>query len=98
MNIDVYDTYVRTSAGDLLHFDVLLPIGESKKVKQYAGEWLESIGEIPQEINFESCRYCHTETATEDIQQRILQHGYFIIQMGSSPRVSVNTNSKGDNP
>lgn len=28
MNIDVYDTYVRTSEGDLLHFDVLLPSGK----------------------------------------------------------------------
>jgi len=85
MNIDIYDTYVRTAEGDLLHFDILLPCGESSKATQYASEWLQSIGKTVEDISLESCRYCHTEIATPEIQQHIREHRYFIIQMEGCP-------------
>jgi len=79
MNIDIYDTYVRTAEGYLLHFDILLPNGEGSKATQYANEWLNSIGKTVEEISLENCRYCHTEIATPEIQQQIRERRYFII-------------------
>ena len=50
MNIDAYDTYVRTVEGNLLHFDILLPSCDGIKVSYYADECLLSIGKIPEKI------------------------------------------------
>jgi len=88
MNIDVYDTYVRTIEGELLHFDVLLPGGGDIRARHYANEWLLSIGKIPLEISQENCRYCHTETATPEILKLIDAHGYFILQMEGCPALT----------
>jgi len=88
MNIDVYDTYVRTAEGDLLHFDVLLPAGEGIKARQYAYEWLLSIGRTPQQTTLEKCKYCHTETAEPEIQQQIDRAGYYILQMEGCPETT----------
>lgn len=85
MNIDVYDTYVRTAEGVLLHFDVLLPVGEGSKAIEYAHRWLHSIGMTPEEISLENCRYCHTQAASPTVQQHIREHGYYIFQMASCP-------------
>lgn len=88
MNIDVYDTYVRTLEGDLMHFDVLLPGGEGTWANDYANEWLLSIGKIPEELTQQNCRYCHTETASPEVRKQIREHGYFIIQMESCPALN----------
>jgi hypothetical protein len=85
MNVNVYDTYVRTVEGDLLHFDILLPAGEGFMAIHFANKWLHSVGKIPKEINQENCRYRHTETATPEIQKQIRVQGYFIIQMEGCP-------------
>jgi len=85
MNIDVYDTHVRTVEGDLLHFDVLIPSGDGNKATEYARKWLQSIGRTPHGISQENCCFCHSETATPEIQQYISEHGSFIIQMEGCP-------------
>jgi len=85
MNIDVYDTYVRTAEGDLLHFDVLLPSGDGIRARQYAYDWLISIGRNPEQTTLEKCMYCHTETANADIQHHIDRTGYYILQMEGCP-------------
>lgn len=85
MDIDVYDTYARTAEGKVLHFDILLPCGEDASAMQYANDWLQCIG-IPQgTVRLDKCNYCHTENATADVVQHILQYGYFIIQMEGCP-------------
>ena len=85
MNVDVYDTHVRTVEGNLLHFDIMLPSDEGNRAIYYANQWLLSIGRIPEKITRENCRYRHTETATPEIRKRIREHGYFIIQMEGCP-------------
>jgi len=85
MNVNIYDTHVRTVEGDLLHFDVLLPAGEGFMAVYFAKKWMLSVGKIPREITQENCRYRHTETATPEVQKRIHEHGYFIIQMEGCP-------------
>ena len=85
MNVDVYDTHVRTVEGNLLHFDIMLPSDEGNRAIYYANQWLLSIGRIPEKITRENCRYRHTETATPAIRKRIREHGYFVIQMEGCP-------------
>ena len=85
MNIDVYDTSVRTADGSVLHFDVLLPSGDASRARQYAYEWLLSMGMIPEHMALEQCLYRHSETANPLLQQRIRQSGYYIIPMGGCP-------------
>lgn len=85
MNVNVYDTYVRTVEGDLLHFDILLPAGEGFMAIHFANKWLHSIGKIPKELNHENCRLRHTVTTTPEIQKLIRVQGYFIIQMEGCP-------------
>jgi len=85
MNIDVYDTHVRTVEGNLLHFDIMVPSDERARAIYYANQWLQSIGRIPEKITRENCRYRHTETSTPEIRKQIREHGYFIIQMEGCP-------------
>ena len=85
MDIDVYDTYVRTADGELLHFDVFVPAGDGIKARQYAYEWLLDIGRTPRESTLEKCAYCHTVTAKPEIQQRIDESGYYILPMEGCP-------------
>ena len=85
MNVDVYDTYVRTVEGDLLHFDVLLPAGDGIRARQYAYQWLRSIGRNPQETTLEKCHYCHSESSDPETQLQIDQYGYFIIPIEGCP-------------
>jgi len=89
MNIDIYDTYVRTAEHHLLHFYVLLPSGEGRKATLYAREWLCSIGKTAEEISLEICRYYHSEITSPEIQQHISAHRYFIIQMEGCPVLAV---------
>lgn len=85
MNIDVFDTYVTTTADKRLHFDVMLPTGKGELASHYAKEWLGSVGIEAGHIRQESCRYCHSETARPDIQRHIETQGYFIYQMEGCP-------------
>jgi hypothetical protein len=86
MQIDVFDTYVTTTDGKRLHFDVFLPSGkQGGDAQQYAKEWLESIGIKMNDIRQESCAYCHSEAASPRVQQHIEQHGYYIYQMEGCP-------------
>ncbi|CAH9017800.1 DUF2024 family protein [Candidatus Nitrosacidococcus sp. I8] len=86
MQIDVYDTYVTTTANKRLHFDVFLPTGKPEETaQQHASEWLKSIGIEAANIKQESCRYCHSESANPKVKDHIQQHGYYIFQMEGCP-------------
>ncbi len=86
MQIDVYDTYVTTSDGGRMHFDVLLAQGEQEsKAKTCARQWLGSIGLHPDQVQQERMRYCHSEPATAETLALLEQQGYAIVQMEGCP-------------
>jgi hypothetical protein len=85
MNTDVYDTYVHTTNGEQLHFDVLLPSGNGERAVEYARKWLQHIGIDIVKIRQDNCRYCHTEAANPEVQRQIEKDGYFILQMEGCP-------------
>lgn len=86
MKIDVYDTYATSGAGKTIHFDVLLPNGDGKeKALKFAREFLEAIGEKADSLKQERCNFCHSETADENLENYIKQHGHYILQMEGCP-------------
>ena len=79
MEIEVYDTYARSEEGLKIHFDVMLPIGGDEATAQdKAREFIEKISETANPAQLESCRFCHTETAKPDVEERVEQEGYCI--------------------
>ena len=86
MKIDVYDTYAVSHAGQMLHFDVLLPHDAGKEAAlRYARAFLESIGEAPDALRSERCNFCHSEPAHPIVEAAIVQTGHYILQMEGCP-------------
>jgi hypothetical protein len=86
MKIDVFDTYITTQAGKRLHFDVFVPPENRERAREFALTWLAGIGIQTEDIQQESCRYCHSEPAEGEIAQAIATQGYFIYQMEGCPQ------------
>lgn len=86
MKIDVYDTYAKSKAGHVIHFDVLLPSGVGKeKAVQYAQAFLTSIGESSDALKSERCNFCHSESAHPVVEAAIAKSGHYILQMEGCP-------------
>ena len=85
MQVHVFDTHVNTSNGHYCHFDVLVDDNNVDSVKQYAQDYLSSIGIQAEEVNQNRCVFCHSEVASEPVLNHIKQHGYFIIPMQGCP-------------
>lgn len=81
MEIHVYDTYVRAKDGHIMHFDVFTSVKDNQKAVAYAKEWLASINESEAIITSEECRFCHSQSASPEIEEAIEKNGYFIYKM-----------------
>lgn len=79
MKIHVYDTHVKTKAGDYLHFDVLVDDEHESQAEYYAQAYISSIGIEPEHITLNSCQFCHSEVANPKVKSAILEQGYFIL-------------------
>lgn len=86
MEIDVYDSYAKTTDGRLMHFDVFVQSGTNPDVALRRGkEWLTSLGENPAGLEQSRCRFCHTEVANPEVQRAVEHEGFFIFQMEGCP-------------
>ncbi|MEZ5492081.1 MAG: DUF2024 family protein [Gammaproteobacteria bacterium] len=86
MEIDVYDSYAKTTDGRLLHFDVFVRSGTDPDVALRRGrEWLASIDENPAGLEQSRCNFCHTEAANPEVQRAVEFEGFFILQMEGCP-------------
>ena len=85
MKVAVFDTYVRTGAGEILHFDVLLPESDGQYAEAYARRWVQEIGLPAASVQLEVCRFCHSEIPSPEVTQQIRQQGYSILQMEGCP-------------
>jgi Domain of unknown function (DUF2024) len=81
--IAVWDTYVRSKAGTLMHFDIVVPseVKDTETIYGYGREYLKSKGQEGQALTARECRYCHTESATPAIQAAVSGTGYYILEM-----------------
>jgi hypothetical protein len=83
----VFDTYAKSAAGRIMHFDVVLPNNDHVQAVQSARDWLKSIGEPDAVVTAENCCYCHSEpSAPEEIQNQIQARGYGIFKLEGCPR------------
>ena len=86
MSFHVFDTYVKSKNGDIMHFDVITDKNDTEKAIIFAKEWLKSIGETDAKVTTEECRFCHTQSVSEEVEIEIMTNGYFIAKMEGCPQ------------
>lgn len=96
MKVDVYDTYARTSDGNLMHFDVLLPHSDQgndeKKARAYALTWLETLDLRIADVTLSRCSFCHSEAANPEVEGHLEDQGYFVLPMEGIPASAAQGN------
>ena len=86
MNFHVFDTYVKAKDGHTMHFDVITDNNNTEKAISFAKEWLKIIKEDSAKVTTEECKFCHTESVSEEIEIEIMTNGYFIVKMDGCPQ------------
>ena len=86
MNFHVFDTYVKSKDGHTIHFDIVTDKNDIKKAIDFAKEWLKTIGEESAKITTEECKFCHTQSVSEDIEIEIMTNRYFVAKMEGCPK------------
>lgn len=81
MKIHVYDTYVTTTAGQYLHFDVLVNEQNTLDVSKFAESYLHGLGIQSAQIKSNSCQFCHSEMANLEVQSKIQNNGHYILPL-----------------
>ncbi|KIY42025.1 MULTISPECIES: DUF2024 family protein [Pseudomonas] len=83
MNVQVFDTHVRTTEGGYLHFDVLIEGNDQALAARYARDWLASRGVAQADVSQSRCQFCHSEPAHPEVAAAIARQGYYIILLQS---------------
>lgn len=81
MKIHVFDTHVRTKSGSYVHFDVLVDDAHVEKAKEYAQQYITSLGIEQNQLTLNSCQFCHSEIANPEVQSTIKQQGHYILPL-----------------
>lgn len=83
MQVAVWDTYVTKKDGNIMHFDIIVPVDltQKEKIFGYGQLYLASKGQGGQELSSKQCKYCHFEHLQAFMEKDILQKGYYIIEM-----------------
>lgn len=81
MEVQVYDTHVRTHDGRYLHFDVLVEAANASRARSFARQWLASRGIDDADIAQGQCDFCHREAATPEVLEAIARQGHFILPL-----------------
>ena len=86
MDFHVFNTYVKAKDGHTMHFDVISGKKEIEKAIDYAKEWLKTIDESQSKVTLGECRFCHSESVSEEAEIEIMINGYFISKMEGCPK------------
>ncbi len=81
MNDKVFDIHVITIIVYLMHFDVLVTPEHAGKAKLYAQQFLQQQGYNSDDIQQQSCDFCHNEIATPAVIAAINAQGYYILKL-----------------
>ena len=81
--VNVWDTYVTRKNGQLMHFDILVPVAikDPEQVYAFGKMYLQTKGEEGQPLSAQECRLCHIESLQPKWEEKIADQGYFIIEM-----------------
>jgi len=85
MDFHVYDTYVKAKDGHTMHFDVVTDKDDTEKAISFAKEWLKEIGEDSAKVSTEECKFCHTQSVSDDMEIEIMTNGYYIEKIDGCP-------------
>jgi hypothetical protein len=69
-----------------MHFDVITDKNNTENAITYAKEWLKSVGEKDAVVTTKECRFCHTQSVSEEIEIEIMTNSYFIAKMEGCPK------------
>ncbi|MBA0907793.1 MAG: DUF2024 family protein [Nitrosarchaeum sp.] len=86
MGFHVFDTFVKSKNGHVIHFDIITDKNDLDKAISFGKEWLKSIGENEAEITTKECRFCHTQSISNEIEIEVMTNGYFIAKMEGCPK------------
>lgn len=82
MKVSVYDTYVPKDGNTTMHFDILVEDNTSiADVYAYGKKYLDRKGIPGFQLTTKECNFCHMETAPEQVEREIRNHGFYIIEM-----------------
>jgi hypothetical protein len=83
MKIAVWDTYVTRKNGKIMHFDILVEEKkhDTRQVFDFGKSYLAQINEEGQKLDVEECKFCHIESAEEELKIKILKDGFVILEL-----------------
>ncbi len=98
MKVAVWDTYVKSRTGDVLHFDIIAPdtVKDTSEIFRFGKEYLLSVGEKDGQLTTTECQFCHIEEPTAEMLADIRQKGYYILEMESIPAAMPVTPTRRD--
>jgi hypothetical protein len=87
MKVAVWDTYVKSQKGHVLHFDIIVPetLKDSTTIYSFGKQYLASVGEPSATLNTQECQFCHIEAPSDDVVADIREKGFHILEMDSIP-------------
>lgn len=68
-----------------MHFDVVTDRKDSESAVRHAKKWLASIGEKGAHVTAEECRFCHSQTVSDEVEIDIMADGCHIARMEGCP-------------
>lgn len=81
--VNIWDTYVTTREGGLMHFDIVAPVEvtDPETIYAFGRQYLKTKGQEGQPLSSRECRLCHLEELRPEWTTEIEDKGYFIIEM-----------------
>lgn len=93
MKVAVYDTHVVKKNGKPMHFDIIVPEGESHdRVLEFGHEYLKRVGQEGQTLTTRECEFCHVESASAEIERAI--NGIFEVAGSRHPNALASAESE----
>lgn len=83
MKVAIWDTYVEKTDGTVMHFDIVVPdtLKDEEIIYNFGKQYLKMKGQQGSSLAAKECRFCHIETAPQNIVDDIEDYGYSIIEM-----------------
>lgn len=81
--VNIWDTYVTTREGSLMHFDIVAPVEvtDPETIYAFGRQYLKTKGQEGQPLSSRECKLCHLEELRPGWTTEIEDKGYFIIEM-----------------
>jgi len=81
-SVAIFDTYVKNTDSEMMHFDIVVPKGtEVSKVYDFGRKYLTSKNVQASNFSSKLCTFCHVEEPTAQMKQDIKENGFHIIEM-----------------